>query len=241
LGSGSTGFSIGDRVYALGFLNPKGGFYAEYVALRADMVSFIPDGLTVEQAAVMGGVGETALRGLADVLALKQGESVMVFGASGGIGHMAVQIAKRLGARVFAVASGDDGVALVRQLGADVTVDGHTEDVVAAARAFAPEGLDAALLTAGGEAAEDSLRALREGGRVAFPGGVYPEPEGRSSLQISSYYGDPDHEIIQRFNRIVQSGPFTVHVARVFPLDQTAEAHRALEEHYLGKLALRVS
>ena len=83
----------------------------------------------------------TALRGLDDTLALKPAESVMIFGASGGIGHLAVQLAKRMGARVFAVASGSDGVALVKRLGADAVVDGHKEDIVAAARQFAPDGL----------------------------------------------------------------------------------------------------
>ena len=84
-------------------------------------------------------------RGLDDVLGLKPGESLMIFGAGGGIGHLAVQLAKRMGARVLAVASGDDGVALAKRLGADVVVNGRKDDVAAAAREFAPAGLDAAL------------------------------------------------------------------------------------------------
>ncbi|WP_434045622.1 MULTISPECIES: quinone oxidoreductase family protein [Sorangium] len=233
-------FREGDPVYVLGFLNPRGGLYAEYAAVNADLVSAIPGALTVDQAGVMGGVGITALRGLDDTLALKQGESVMIFGASGGVGHMAVQLARRMGARVLAVASGDDGVALVERLGADAAVDGRKDDVLAAARAFAPGGLDAALLTAGGEAAERALRALRDGGRVAYPGGVQPEPQGRPALARSSYNGEPDAEIIGRLNRLIERGPFEVHIARTFPLAHAAEAHLALGGHYLGKLALRV-
>ena len=101
----------------------------------------------------------------------------MIFGASGGIGHLAVQLAKRMGARVFAVASGSDGVALVKRLSADAVVDGHKDDIAAAARQFAPDGLDAALITAGGPAADNALTAMRAGGRVAYPNGVEPEPE----------------------------------------------------------------
>ena len=93
----------------------------------------------------------------------------MVFGASGGVGHVAVQIAKRMGARVLAVASGADGLALVRRLGADAVVNGREDDVRAAAHAFAPDGLDAALITAGGAAADQALAAMRDGGRVAYP------------------------------------------------------------------------
>jgi NADPH2:quinone reductase len=186
----------------------------------------------------------TALRGLDDTLGLKPGETVMIFGASGGIGHLAVQLAKRMGTRVFAVASGADGVALVKRLGADAVVDGHKDDVAAAARAFAPDGLDAALLTAGGEAAERALAALRDGGRVAFPNGVEPAPKARPGVHVQSYDGMPDPQAIEMLNRLIEAQveglpSFEVHVARTFPLNQAAEAHRALEKHYLGKLALR--
>src|SRR5688572_26804317 len=116
-------FEKGDPVYACGLVNPKGGFYAEYVAVKADTVSRIPGELKVEQAGVLASDGLTALKGLDDVLGLRAGESVLIFGASGGIGHLAVQLAKRMGARVFAVASGDDGVALAKRLGADEVID----------------------------------------------------------------------------------------------------------------------
>ena len=183
----------------------------------------------------------TALRGLDDMLGLKPGETLMIFGAGGGIGHLAVQLAKRMGARVLAVASGDDGVALARRLGADVVVNGRKDDVAAAARAFAPGGLDAALMTAGGEAADRALTAVRDGGRVAYPNGVEPEPKVRPGVRLSSYDVVVDRGAIEKLNRLIEAGPFEVHVARTFRLDQAAEAHRALDDHYLGKLALRLS
>ena len=133
------GLKPGDRVYAFSLVNPKGGFYAEYVAVKADDVSRIPGKLTTQQAGAMPVDAMTALRGLDDTLALKPAESVMIFGASGGIGYLAVQLAKRMDARVFAVASGSDGVALVKRLGADAVVDGHKDDIAATARRFAPE------------------------------------------------------------------------------------------------------
>src|SRR5438445_6110328 len=108
-------FKEGDRAYAMALANPKGGFYAEYAAVKADNVSPIPKKLTVEQAGAMPSDALTALRGLDEILGLKTGESLMVFGAAGGIGHLAVQPAKRMGARVFAVASGDDGVGLAKR------------------------------------------------------------------------------------------------------------------------------
>jgi NADPH:quinone reductase len=242
------GFAPGDRVYAFGLVNPKGGFYAEYAAVKAEDVSRIPGNLTTQQAGAMPVDAMTALRGLDDTLGLKPAESVMIFGASGGIGHLAAQLATRMGARVFAVASGSDGVALVKSLVADaVVVDGHKDDIAAAARQFAPNGLDAALITAGGPAADDALTAVRAGGRVAYPNGVEPTPEPPFGIDAKSYDGMPDPQAIEKLNRLIESSgppgtePFKVHVARSFPLDQAAEAHRALDEHYLGKLVLQTA
>jgi len=117
-------------------------------------------------------------------------------------------------------------------------VDGHKDDVLAAARRFAPGGLDAALLTAGGKSAEKALEAIRSSGRVAYPRGVEPEPKARPGISINSYDGTPSREAMQKLNRLIEKAPFEVHVARTFPLEQASEAHRALDEHYLGKIAL---
>ena len=147
-----------------------------------------------------------------------------------------------MSARVFAVALGEDGVALAKRLGADATVNGREHDVASAARELAPDGLDAALLTAGGEAAERALETLRDGGRVAYPRGGRLEPESRPGVAVKDYVGDDaGPEVFEKLNRLIMSGPFEVHVARTFPLEHAAEAHRALDEHYLGKLALRPS
>ena len=238
------GFTPGDRVYGFGLVNPKGGFYAEYAAVKAEEVSLIPGKLTTQQAAAMPVDAMTALRGLDDTLGLKPGESVMIFGASGGIGHLAVQLAKRMGARVFAVASGSDGVALVKRLSADAVIEGHKDDIAAAARQFAPNGLDAALITAGGPAADKALSAVRAEGRVAYPNGVEPEPEPPSGIDAKAYDGMPDPQAIEKLNQLIESSgttPFEVHVARSFRLEQAAEAHRALDQHYLGKLVLQTT
>ena len=126
VGEKVTGFSKGDLVYGhVWGTNPKAGFYAEYTALNAEQAWPIPSTITAEQAGALLIDGGTALRGLDDTLNLKKGEKLMVFGASGGLGHLAVQLGKRLGARVFAIASGEDGVALARRLGAEAAVDGH--------------------------------------------------------------------------------------------------------------------
>jgi len=238
VGSRVTRFREGDRVYAMSGFNGK-GFYAEYAVVKAEDAEIIPDSLSTEEAGAMAVDAITALRGLDDTLKLRSGESIMIFGASGGIGHLAVQLAKRMGARVFAVASGSDGVALAKSLGADAVVDGKKEDVAAAARRFASEGIDAALLTAGGESAEKALTAMRSGGRVAYPHGVYPEPKANPGVTIEAYDGTPGIDVMGKLNQLIEAGPFKVHIAESFPLERVIDAENALKRHFLGKLEVR--
>ena len=230
-------FRVGDRVYAYSF---EGGFYAEYVAVDEDATAPIPQGLSTEEAGVLGADGVTALRGLDDQLHLSAGQTLMIYGASGGIGHLAVQLAKRMGARVLAVASGRDGVELVRELGADAAVDGKRDDVEKAARELAPNGLDAALVLVHGESLEPALRTIRKGGRIAHPNGVEPAPKGPPGVAVLAYDGEPGRDALDRLNRLIASGPFHVEVGRVYRLEDASRAHRELGQHHLGKLALRI-
>jgi NADPH:quinone reductase len=233
-------FKEGDRVYAAELANPKGGFYAQYAAVKANNTSLIPGDLSIEQAAVLPTDALTALTGLEKVLGLKSGESLMVFGASGGIGHLALQLAKRLGAKVLAIASGDDGVGLAKKLGADRAVDGHSDNVLNAAKEFAANGIDAALVTAGGEKTDQALKAIRKSGRIAYPHGVMPEPAAPDDVEIKAYDGEFGRELMNRLNELIDSGPFEVHVDKTFRMDEAAEAHQALSKHHLGKIALRI-
>jgi NADPH:quinone reductase-like Zn-dependent oxidoreductase len=228
---------VGDRVYAF---TMRGGFYAEYVAVPEDDAAPVPRSMDLSEAGALGADGITALRGLDDQLHLRKGDKVMIFGASGGIGHIALQLAKRLGARVLAVASGDDGVELVRRLGADVAVDGHRDDVAQAAREFAPDGLDAALVLAGSPALDEALRTVRRGGRIAFPNGVEPAPDAPTGTKRIAYDGNPSVEAFDRLNRLIGDSPFHVEIDHTYRLEEAATAHREIDQHHLGKLAFKV-
>ncbi len=144
-------------------------------------------------------------------------------------------------ARTGRGSSGDDGVAFVlRGLGADKVVDGYKERRACrrCALSYAPNGLDAVLLTAGGEAAEKCLAALRKGGRGAYPNGVQPVPKELAGIKLQSYDGEYNPPPLDKVNRLIDAGPFEVKVARTFTLNQAADAQRALNDHYLGKLVL---
>jgi NADPH:quinone reductase-like Zn-dependent oxidoreductase len=207
--------------------------------VKQDSVAPLPSGLSVEPAGALGADGITALRGLEDTLHLRRGEKLLVFGASGGIGHLAVQLGKRLGAEVFGIASGEDGVALVRRLGADQAVDGKHGTVVDALRAFAPQGLDAALVLSGGKGREAALEQVKKGGRIAYPNGVEPEPEAARGITVRAYDGEASPDAFDRLDALISRGPFHVEV-KFYPLEEAAQAHRDLSKHHLGKLALRM-
>lgn len=240
IGPGVRRFKLGDRAYAYSFANPKGGFYAEYVAVAADQVGHVPECLDLEHAGAIPTTGLTALQGIQDALQVRRGEVLIIHGASGGVGTLAIQFAKHRGARVLATASGRDGVALVRHLGADEAVDGKTGDIAAAARSFAPEGVDAVLALVGGKALTGCLDALRRGGRLAFPNGVEPRPRKRQAIEFVAYDAAAGVREFERLNRAIEAAKLQVPIAGAFPLDRAAEAHERLgAEHVLGKIVLR--
>lgn len=238
LGSGVHGLKVGDAVYAVG-----GGFYAQYAKARAQDVARIPKGMDFEQAGILGVSGLSAIQGIDDVLELKPHETLIVHGASGGVGTIAVQLAKLRGARVLATVSSDDGVALLERLGADAVVNGRTGNIAAAAHAFAPNGVDAVLGLVGGRALETCIDALRHDGqgRVAYLYGMEPLPRPRFGIRMILYSFISGAKQLERLNHAVEAARIQVPIAAQYPLAQAAEAHKRLEAgHLLGKIVLRV-
>jgi len=234
-------FKVGDQVYSYSWDNPHGGFYAEYVAVPAERVGHIPQGLSLRQAGAIATTGLTAIQGIDDALHLKAGDTLIIHGASGGVGTLALQFAKLRGAKVLATASGEDGLAFVKGLGADAAVDGRHGDIATAAREFAPQGVDAVLALAGGETLERCLDAVRPGGHVAFPYGVEPEPRSRPGLPIIRYNAIPGIEEFQRLNRAIEAAKLKVPIEAEFPLAQADKAQERVEGgHILGKITLRI-
>jgi NADPH:quinone reductase-like Zn-dependent oxidoreductase len=233
-------FHEGDEVIAYDY--ERRGFYAEYVAVAADHVGRRPAALGLGDAGAIPCIGLTALQGIDDALHIKQGESVVVHGASGGVGHLAVQFAKLRGARVLASASGEDGATLARQLGADESIDGKRVDVAAAAQRFAPEGIDAVIALIGGDALQRLMTAVRDNGRVAHPNGVEPVPRATRGIEIVAYDAIAGVREFERLDRAVDEAKLKVHIGAEFPLAEAARAHQRLAAgHLLGKMVLRVA
>ncbi len=242
VGSRVRRFKVGDLVYSYSFDNPfgKGGFYAEYVVVVEERVAHIPEHLDLVQAGAIPTTGLTALQGIDDALHVKRGETIIIHGASGGVGTLAVQFAKLRGARVLATAASKDGLALVIRLGADEAAYGRPDDVAAAAKHFAPDGVDCLLGLVGGDALERCLDALRRGGRCAYPNGIEPEPGKRRGREISSYDSVAGVRQFERLGRAVEAAKLKVPIADVYELADASKAHERLAaRHVLGKIVLQ--
>jgi NADPH:quinone reductase-like Zn-dependent oxidoreductase len=241
VGSRVRRLKVGDEVYSYNWQNPKGGFYAEYVAVPADKAAPIPRRLDLRHAGAIPITGLTVLQGIYDALGLKKGETVIIHGSSGGVGTLAVQFARLRGARVFATASGKEGVELVREMGAHAVVDGKRIDIDDHARRFAPNGVDAVLALAGGDALERCLNVLRPAGRVVHPNGVEPAPKKRRGMTLIRYDGIAGVREFERLNAAVQAARLKAPIAESYPLARAAKAHERLAEgHVVGKIILSV-
>jgi NADPH:quinone reductase-like Zn-dependent oxidoreductase len=242
VGGGVRRFRAGDRVYSYSYGNPKGGFHAELVVVVETKVARVPRGLGLKEAGAIPVTGLTALQGVDDALRVKRGERVIVHGASGGVGTLALQFAKRRGARVLATASGSDGVRLALRLGADVAVDGKREDVLEAARLFAAEGVDAVLAFVGGKTLLRCLDSLKpSGGRLAYPNGVEPVPRKRKGVKVVVYDATSGVRELARLDRAIRAAKPEVPIAKTYALVDAAEAYRFVRKgHILGKAVLRI-
>jgi NADPH:quinone reductase-like Zn-dependent oxidoreductase len=239
VGSHVSQFQLGDPVYAYSFANPKGGFYAEYVAVAADNAAPVPRGISMREAGAVPTTGLTALQGIDSALKLKRGENVVILGASGGVGTLAVQFAKLREARVLAVASGQDGVELVRHLGADIAIDGRQDNLSDALKNLGP--IDALLALAGGEIADRIAEHVKPGGAVAWPNGVEPAPKSRRGIRMIPYDATAGVRQFKELTVAIEAAKLRVPIAAAFSLADASRAHERLAQgHITGKLVLKI-
>lgn len=226
------GFSAGDEVFGRG----TSGTYAQLATARADGLARKPAGLTDEQAAAIPVAGETAWQALFDKGGLQGGQTALIAGAAGGVGHLAVGLAKHAGARVIGTGSARNRD-FVLGLGADEYIDYTAQDV-----AEAVSGVDVALDTVGGETTESLLPTLREGGVLvtiaADPPTEAAEARGARALVFSS---GSDSRQLQGLAQLVDSGELRLELAEVLPLSEVRRAHELSESgHTRGKIVLTI-
>src|SRR5262245_28478529 len=231
---------LGDRVYAYEFGNRQGGFYAEYAVADAEHVGRVPKGLALRDAGAVATTGLTALQGI-DALDLRPRQTVLIFGASGAVGTMAVQFAAQRGAHVIATASGAAPSRLVRRLGAHHVIDARKPESIEQLRTFAPDGWDAAPALAGGTELARRRDFDRPKGHVAYPNGIEPVPKERRTFSLRSFDATANPREFNKLNRHLVNDRIRVPIAASYPLGKAAQAHRRLDrEHVLGRMVLQV-
>lgn len=230
-----TAFSPGEEVYAM--LPRDRGAFADYAAFDCQAAARRPASLDMPTAAAVPLAGLTAWQGLFDHGRLTEGETVLIHGGSGGVGHFAVQFAKAHGARVIATASAD-AQQLLRDIGADVTVDYKAQRFEDAA-----QDVDLVYDLIGGETQDRSFAVLKRGGRLVSTVGEPDKAKAQAAgVEASRYMAQPSRQQLAQIAGLIDSGKVKVLIDHLYPLEQAAEAERRLEQdHPHGKIVLTVA
>lgn len=252
LGEGVTGFALGDRVVTpTNHGQGAQGSYAEYAVANVDRVALIPEGMGFAEAAALPVAALTAWQALQHNGGLQPGQQVLVHGGSGGLGSFAVQFARAAGAQVAATCS-TGNVAYLRGLGVERVIDYVTEDVTAAVKEWAPEGLDLLVNTAGASSLTHGLDLVRQGGAfVSIPtlvdDGDIPadvaDAAGRGIERVYSMMTDVDcAPALTTIAGLVVSGEVLLPEIRELDLREAPAAHEAIQTgHTRGKIVLKVA
>lgn len=236
LGKEVSAYEVGDEVYGMLFPRPAGA-YAEYAAVPISQIACKPKSLSHIEAAAMPIVGLTAWQALLGASELSAGQTVLIHAAAGGVGHIAVQMAKWKGAHVVGIASVSNE-AFLREIGADKFIDYTTtrfEDVV--------HDVDVVLEMFGGDTVERSLKVLRKGGiYVSIKRAHTPEIAAQYGIQSKYILAKSNTSDLDRIAQLIDSGSIKPHVSIVLPLRDARKAFELSQEgHTRGKIVLQIA
>jgi len=235
--SRSSEFKIGDEVFGMVNFPGHGKAYAEYVAAPANQLALKPQNISFEEAAASTLVALTAYQALVHNANIQKGQNVLVHAASGGVGHIAVQLAKHLGAKVTGTSSLKNKD-FVLGLGADSHIDYHSFDWKSADEEF-----DFVLDTIGGDNIDNSLEVTKKGGSIiSIPTGLNEEVTAKAEAKgVKGYFilvrssGDDMKQIAN----LLESSAIKPHVSKTFPFGQMREAHLEQETgRTVGKIVV---
>jgi NADPH:quinone reductase-like Zn-dependent oxidoreductase len=235
VGESVAGLKVGDRVYGYPSLLAGGtGSFAQFVAAPTAAVAAAPNNLNDVESAALPLVGASAVQALEQHIKLQRGQKILIHGGGGGIGSLAIQIAKSIGAYVATTAGADDQ-AYVEGLGADQVIDYKKEAFEERLKDF-----DAVFDTVGGETTEKSFKVLKKGGViVSMVGQPDPKLAQRYGVTAIGQLTKVTTDILKRLAQLVEAGTIKTRVAQVFPFEKAKEAFQLVEEgHPQGKVVL---
>ena len=235
LGPGVTDLAVGERVYGMAAFPAQAAGYAEQVRVRVAELARTPDTIDDRQAAGLGLVGLTAYQALVEVGGIGAGDRVLVQAGGGGVGHVAVQLARSLGAHVVATAS-PGKVDFVAGLGAEEVVNYEVTDYTTI------DPVDLAIDPFGGPNTARTLQTLRSGGTLALLVGAFDDAvqaaAAAQGVRLARIDVVPNAGSLAALTELVGAGRIVPHVSATFPLDKAGEAHRHLDTGVQGKVVL---
>ncbi len=257
-GSAVTRFKTGDAVYFCnGGLGDEPGCYAEYTTLHADYCAAKPANLSLQESAALPLVLITAWEALVERVNLQAGQTILIHAAAGGVGHIALQLAHHLGARIAVTVSDDKKAGLVHGLGAEKIIHYREQDFVQESLNWTNGlGVDVVFDTVGGDIFLRSLNAARVGGKIVS---LLATPLQLADVQLARLRNlslcyelmlTPQvmklhdervrqRKILEQGARLVEAGKLGVLVDRILPLEEAAQAHRLIEQGgVIGKIVL---
>ncbi len=261
-GKTCTRFKAGDSVYFFngGLGGPSGGTYAQYAVVHEAYLARKPENASMQEAAALPLVLITAWEALVFRAGIEAGQRVLIHGGAGGVGHIAIQLARHLRARVAATVGTEEKAQFVRTLGAELAIDYAQQDFVAETKQWTDgEGVDVVFDTVGGETFLRSIDAVRIYGRlitllstpidlahankargrnilIGYEGMVTPAATNHHRARIAQT------RILEQGARLVEQGKLKVAVGEVLPLERAADAHAQIETgHTHGKVVLEIA
>ncbi len=235
VGPGVSGIAVGDEVYGSTNATGGAGSFAEFTAVAAGQLAPKPPRTSFTDAGALPLAGSSAYQVIVEHLGVSKGQKVLIHGGAGGIGSLAIQIAKHLGAHVITTVSAQDRE-FARELGADETIDYRAESFTDLVR-----DCDAVLDTVGGDVTKDSLRVLRPGGGLASMQLFGPlEGAEQYDVEVIPVRGKATAERLTKLAELVGQGAVRPIIDKTFPLEQAGDALTYLQEgHPRGKVVVQ--
>jgi NADPH:quinone reductase-like Zn-dependent oxidoreductase len=233
--AGDSAFKVGDKVYGQAIiLNGGSGSFAEFVAANIANAAHAPKTIDFLKAAALPLAGASAVQAIEDAIKLKKGYKILIHGGAGGIGSIAIQLAKSIGAQVATTVSEKD-VSFVKELGADIVIDYHKQQFDKDLKDF-----DAVLDLVGGDATAKSIKVLKKGGILVSLAGRPDEALAqKSGVTAMGQMTVTDTKHLDRLAELVDKGVIRIHVDKVFTIDRSLEAFTYAESsHPRGKVVL---